>query len=359
MKFTVQSKAFVPALRELRSIISDRGIPSLACVRIRGAGEHIEMTADNFEVRSMILIPAKIEEDGGFLVSASKLSAVLANAGDEINFDSGTKTVDVISGLSSAKLHTLPLDEFIAEKAQQGDPVVIKMGAGVLSAALRKVSPAMTPTNREMVDGIISGVHIVERAGKALFESTNRAAIHFVSLPLDNVPKSLNFRISRCGVEFLEEMDGETMVLIYENNAVFKATSRNVSVSLLEGEFPNTLPLIPKEFTSQIIVDRDEFSSALRYAANFSTQVEIKTATAGVMIIAISKDGEEIKTLIPGVQKQEFNVSLYPMRLVDALSQVQTEEVTIRKADHSIYVTDGDFSAAIATVRNNKENIVK
>lgn len=353
MKFTVQAKELIPVLRELRSLISNRvGIPSLECIRVNGDEGHIELTADNFEVRAMIRVPAKIEEGGEFLVSASKLVTVLGNASGDVNFETGFKTVYVISGLSTAKLHTLPVEEFVADRSRDGDPIILKFGPGVLASSIKKTAPAMTPANREMVDGLISGLHIAERAGMLLIESTNRAAIHMVSLPLADIPRGLNFRISRRGAEFLESMTNETLVLVYENNAVFTGTDRNVCVNLLEGQFPNTALLIPQSFTSQIVLKRDEFLAGLKYAANFADKVTISTSTAGVTIHAISALGEDIKTLIPGVQKEELEATLSPLRLVDALSQVQAEEVAIRRAEHALYITDGDFSAVLAHIKN-------
>lgn len=104
---------------------------------------------------------------------------------------------------------------------------------------------------------------------------------------------------------------------------------------LIEGEYPNYQEIIPKKFTNQIIVNREDFINQIKTASLFSNktnEIKIKTSELKKEIIISSQSSEvgDYQSSINGsIKGSDLEISFNCRFLLDGLLNIKSPEVIL------------------------------
>ena len=161
---------------------------------------------------------------------------------------------------------------------------------------------------------------------------------HNCETPLtkDLVKEALKRIVSKVGELFQAGADLE--ITFGENSALVQDASARFYFRLIDGEFPDYGPVIPKAPKRQARVLRESFSSALKrvglLAADKTRPVRFAFSADAVTISAQNSDIGEAREVVPiELQGDELEVGFNVKYFVDVLNVVGSEYVTVNLGD--------------------------
>jgi len=141
-------------------------------------------------------------------------------------------------------------------------------------------------------------------------------------------------------INIFGERKGDIKIYFSPNQVMFEYLMSETShpeiqlVSrLIEGEYPNYQEIIPKKYTTQLILEKNEFLNQVKTASLFSgkiNEVKIKTTLQGKKIEIFSQSPEigEYQSSISGKIKGEpVEISFNHRFLLDGLLNIKSSEV--------------------------------
>lgn len=149
-------------------------------------------------------------------------------------------------------------------------------------------------------------------------------------------------------VNIFNEKQGELKMYFSPNQVMFEYLMSETShpqiqviSRLVEGEYPNYQEIIPKKFTTQLVLNRDEFLNQIKTASLFSgkiNEVKIKTKPEQkkIEIFSQSPDIGQYQSFVSGKIKGEpIEISFNHRFLLDGLLNVKSSEVVFELSGDS------------------------
>jgi len=116
-----------------------------------------------------------------------------------------------------------------------------------------------------------------------------------------------------------------------ENQIIFKADRALVSSRLLEGAFPDYLKIVPAQFGTEVVLDREEFQKAVKLASVFAKD------SASIVRLRIDADqnevGEGVSRVAAQIKGPSLEISFNSRYLSDLLSNIKDEQLVFKTND--------------------------
>ena len=143
-------------------------------------------------------------------------------------------------------------------------------------------------------------------------------------------------------VNIFSEKQGELKMYFSPNQVMFEYPMEEtdhaqvqVISRLIEGEYPNYQEIIPKKYTTQLVLNKDEFLNQIKTASLFSgkiNEVKIKADPRENKIEIFSQSSEigEYQSSVPGkVGGEPVEISFNHRFLLDGLLSIKTPEIML------------------------------
>jgi len=143
-------------------------------------------------------------------------------------------------------------------------------------------------------------------------------------------------------INIFSEKEGEMKIYFSPNQIMFESLMQEtiheeiqIISRLIEGEYPNYKEIIPKKFTTQLILNKEDFINQIKSAALFSgkvSEIKLKVNSAGkeVDILSQSIDIGDYKSSIPSkIKGNDLTISFNYRFLLDGLLNIKSSEVTL------------------------------
>jgi len=143
-------------------------------------------------------------------------------------------------------------------------------------------------------------------------------------------------------VNIFSEKQGELKMYFSPNQVMFEYPMEEtdhaqvqVISRLIEGEYPNYQEIIPKKYTTQLVLNKDEFLNQIKTASLFSgkiNEVKIKADPKENKIEIFSQSSEigEYQSSVPGkVGGEPVEISFNHRFLLDGLLSIKTPEIIL------------------------------
>ncbi len=259
-------------------------LPILKNVLIKIENNQILFTATNLEVAVTSKVSGKIIEDGKITVPLGTLSNLISNIqSDRLNFGKKGNALEIKTDNYSATLQGLPAEDFPVTPEIKSPKGKIEIKGAILKEALREtmvasqLSELRPELNAVLFDFTIDSLKFAATDGFRLAEK-------MIPQNLFTASHEEPFRIlvplkTTQEVQRMAKDDEAITILHDENQIVFKTERVELISRLTEGAFPDYSALIPKEFSAEVMVDREEFANAIRLAGIFGQKnSEVKIA---------------------------------------------------------------------------------
>ncbi|OHA41011.1 MAG: DNA polymerase III subunit beta [Candidatus Taylorbacteria bacterium RIFCSPLOWO2_12_FULL_47_20] len=336
MKFEITKEKIVNLISLISRIPSKHSnLPILECVFFELKNNSLTLRATNLEIGLEINVLVRGSGDGSVAVYGNIINSFFQNLqGDKnILFESVNNSLAVSCGDISVNLKTLPADDFPTIPEAAGGEV--KISAKYLHKGLKTVlfSASLSGLRPDL-----SSVYVYSEGENLIFAATD--SFRLAEKKIKNKTKEkigflLPIKNAIEMVRLLEGETGEVVMSVHKNQISIKTPNMFVTSRLVEGNFPDYGQIIPKEYSSEALILKDDLAQALKLANIFSdsfNQVTFLFTPAKKNLEVTTRGGQYggVNSVIRGQFKGESLEMNYNHRYAsECLSSIESDSVSI------------------------------
>ncbi|OGH19732.1 MAG: DNA polymerase III subunit beta [Candidatus Levybacteria bacterium RIFCSPHIGHO2_02_FULL_37_13] len=342
MKVSLLSENLSEKLLLVNHAVSNRSqLPILLNFLIKAEKGVLSVSGTDLEIGIKIEIPSKTEEEGETTVSAKTFSELLSTIPiGKISLVTKEKGLELTGEKIKAMFQTSKAEEFPKLYEDKGEEIVV-LGKDVFGKGFPKVVFA---ASQDQTRPALSGVLIkeVEEDGKnfLLMVATDGYRLSLKKNPLDKKSgekREVSMLVpSRVIRELLVLSKGADRVSVYaskENNQiVFYQGDTTLVGRLIEGEFPLFEKIIPKDFSTKTIFDKEALRKAVKACYVFAR------SSANIIKLSIQKEkiivhvnspqvGENTVEVEAQTSGEENEIAFNGRYLLDLFSNIEEESM--------------------------------
>ena len=302
------------------------------------AGEKIlKLRATNLDLGIEIELSARVEKDGVVAIPADTLANFLSNLPGEKNVVveqvgehiaiSGKTHSTLIKGFGYEDFPTLP---FVTKG------ITIDVDARVLLNAFRATQYAVSTSD---IKPEFASVYCYTEEQSLVFVATDSSRLAEKRIPLKKEPEPLSVLIPGKNVaeiaRALEGVDGTIRICATKNQISFHAERMHITSRLVDGTFPDYRQIMPKKFTTEVIVLRQDFIDRLKLTTVFSgklQQVRLKKYPNEKLFEIESRNddiGETTQEIDATLSGEDVEFLLNQRFLMDVLSYLPSDSISL------------------------------
>ncbi len=317
----------------------DLNLPVLANVLIEAKDGVLKFSATNLEIGMTCVVRGKVEEAGAVTVPAQLFLNYLSNLSNEnVTLKEEKGFLGIRCGRYVGKIKGIPSSEFPLIPKTTKESLCDVQG-DLLKNALDRVAFAVA---RDEARPEISGVFLSIRDNKLRLAATDSYRLGEEIIKLEKsvsketsmiVPAQTMQELSR----ILDEGSGVVSIHIFENQIKFSFDEIVLVSRLVEGRYPDYLKIIPKEFTTEIELGKDEFLKAIKTTSLFSESEanELKmVVNAGGDKLELSAEsglvGRNTSNVSCGISGKDVEIVFNSKYLIEGLNAISGDKVKLR-----------------------------
>lgn len=347
MEFIINNDCFNKAISEVRKGISLKTpLPILTGIKIVVNKESVILIGSNsgiiIEKRIPLMIDGvkvlEIVQPGSIVIPANYLSEIVKKLPSDVHMKANEKQlitiqsdeiITHISGLNADDYPRLP-------DIQQN--FCIKIGSNELIELFKQT---MFAASSNEMKPVLTGVHMNFLDDKLVVVATNSHRLSRRELSIESdvnasiiVPRSSLLEFTKLFID-----SGELKLFITNNYIVFQSKDMTLYSRLIDGVYPNTAGLIPKESKTRNRLTTNQFLKGIDRACLFASEWRNNNVNLSIVEgdkIKISSLASEIgkieetQTIQMVEGQKELSISLDGSFLKDALKVIQEEEIMIQ-----------------------------
>ena len=316
MKFQVTQKNLSDCLRNVTPFTDkNHQLDIIKNLLLKTNKQFLEISATNLETSIIEKVPGSCAEEGSINIPANLFRDYIQNLprDEKIDLDLQENKLTINCKPTKAVVNGLSLQENITFPINKRKNPLLE----ILSNDLREnLSQVVFATHKDMNRPILTGVflHFFGKDFYLAATDTYRLAEKRMSNILKNSPPKTeaSILIPNSAILNLERIlanQPNKNVFIYnepsEKNILFIIGDGEIEItsSLLEGIYPNYRSLLPKEFTSEITVDRNDLINATKRTSLFCQE-----NTNSIILSWQKKDILNIKSSASQIGDNEENI---------------------------------------------------
>lgn len=335
MKFSVDREEFLSALSKAKSATEKKSaLPVLNNFLLQAQEDTITIKATDLENFLSFTVKADVSQEGSIAVNADKLTSVVkALTSALLHGELKEGKLSITGGRSTFRLTALEPEDF-----PEFPQVVVsaQLLARELAKAIDKTEYAIS---KEDTRYALQGMYIHEHKGRTHFVGSDghRLALYFssASFPLELLLPRKSLKVIE---GLLKGSIGEVFAGKDESFAHLKGEEWELSIRLLEGDYPDYLSVIPQSFSAEILVDKDEFLgclkrlSAIAESSAFPVKVSFQDHLA-IFEISEPEYGEGRDEMEVDYTGEPIELGFNGKYLVEALESFDVKRVWVRIVD--------------------------
>ena len=337
MKFEAMLEEFADTIATASRFAERRAnLPVLGSVLIVAEDGRLIVRATNLECGIEVICKAKVSQQGTVAVPASTLAGFLGNArGKTVTANLVGEVFKIETQTASASIKTLPHEDFpVLPRVSADNSFAVK--AGDLVRAIRSVAycASLSAVKPELQSVLVYG-----EAGKLVTVATDSFRLAEKMVPLakgGSVPHLLlPARNAAELMRLLEDASGEVEVYYNEHQLSCQVNDTYYTSRLLDGSFPTYRQIIPKDFSTEAVVLREEMGGALKSLSVFAdkfAQVSLALEPSQKALLLSSRNpdiGEQVSTVKATIAGDKVAVSFNGRYLADSLQSIVGDSVRL------------------------------
>ncbi len=335
-----------------RAVATRTTLPITNNILLQDDGGRLKLVATNLEMAISYWVGAKIEEGGAITVLARLLTEFVNSLpADKIDIALApqTKTLKLkcarfearISGVDAKDFPPIPrVAEGITTKV---DADALRQGISqvIFAAATEESRPVLTG-----VDALFDGDKLTLAAADGF-----RLAVYKIAVAAPVSTKTEVIIPARTLAELnrlMAEQEDPVEITLNPNKSqiLFKLKNVELVSQLIQGTFPNYAQLIPKSYTTRMVVNVAEFLRATKTAVIFARDGSgivrlmmtpgAKTTPGKLTISARSEEiGDDVGEIDATIEGEEAKIAFNGKYLTEVLSVLREEQVALESTNPS------------------------
>jgi DNA polymerase III subunit beta len=348
MNVSVMQENLARGLQTVSRAVSSRAtLPVLANVLLKTQDAGLKLTATNLEIGISSWVPGKVEGEGEITVPAkliTDLVASLPNQRIDLELSVKDRTLKLTCGGSRASIKGIEADEFPVVAAIGEAPTTAVASRALREALTEVVFAAASDESRPILTGVLTRF-----AGETVtLAAADNYRIAVRTLTVERpVGAELTIVVPARSyaelIRILPDSDDPIEVTVTPNRSqvLFHVEGTDLVSRLIEGQFPNYEPVVPKRdaWTARAVVDREAFLAGTRRASIFArdsaniVKVEVGgdgSDGSGIAITAHAADvGDNADSLEAAVEGSPTTIAFNARYLIDVLANLGSDEAAL------------------------------
>ena len=345
MEINLKREAFSSTLQNINSVVdkstsSNKPILSNFVIRtVEGEGSKVEFSSTDYELSLVERVEAEITEPGSICVNAKKVFDIVKELQDEDVKIRSTEQlwIHITCGSSEMRLPSVEVGLY-PQTVLEDLPQSVTISADDLKQCIdMTLFAAITNESRRNLMGVcLSSTSDLQT--RWLSTDGHRLAQILKSVDDLNFSEDQEVIVPRKAlteVRRTADLFGQTVVISFDER-VMQFTGGRISFKtrLIEGKFPNCDPIIPKDNTMEIIVNRESFINSLRIVSSISSEklrpVKLLISQGVLKMESEKADyGEVVDEIEVGYEGDPFQIGFNSRYLLDVLSVIESEDIKL------------------------------
>jgi DNA polymerase III, beta subunit len=345
MEINLKREAFSSTLQNINSVVdkstsSNKPILSNFVIRtVEGEGSKVEFSSTDYELSLVERVEAEITEPGSICVNAKKVFDIVKELqGEDVKIRSTEQLwIHITCGSSEMRLPSVEVGLY-PQTVLEDLPQSVTISVDDLKQCIdMTLFAAITNESRRNLMGVCLS-STSDQQTRWLSTDGHRLAQILKSVDDLNFSEDQEVIIPRKAlteVRRTADLFGQTVVISFDER-VMQFTGGRISFKtrLIEGKFPNCDPIIPKDNTMEIIVNRESFINSLRIVSSISSEklrpVKLLISQGVLKMESEKADyGEVVDEIEVGYEGDPFQIGFNSRYLLDVLSVIESEDIKL------------------------------
>ena len=345
MEINLKREAFSSTLQNINSVVdkstsSNKPILSNFVIRtVDGEGSKVEFSSTDYELSLVELVEAEITEPGSICVNAKKVFDIVKELqGEDVKIRSTEQLwIHITCGSSEMRLPSVEVGLY-PQTVLEDLPQSVTISVDDLKQCIdMTLFAAITNESRRNLMGVCLS-STSDQQTRWLSTDGHRLAQILKSVDDLNFSEDQEVIVPRKAlteVRRTADLFGQTVVISFDER-VMQFTGGRISFKtrLIEGKFPNCDPIIPKDNTMEIIVNRESFINSLRIVSSISSEklrpVKLLISQGVLKLESEKADyGEVVDEIEIGYEGDPFQIGFNSRYLLDVLIVIESEDIKL------------------------------
>ena len=345
MEINLKREAFSSTLQNINSVVdkstsSNKPILSNFVIRtVEGEGSKVEFSSTDYELSLVERVEAEITEPGSICVNAKKVFDIVKELqGEDVKIRSTEQLwIHITCGSSEMRLPSVEVGLY-PQTVLEDLPQSVTISVDDLKQCIdMTLFAAITNESRRNLMGVCLS-STSDQQTRWLSTDGHRLAQILKSVDDLNFSEDQEVIVPRKAlteVRRAADLFGQTVVISFDER-VMQFTGGRISFKtrLIEGKFPNCDPIIPKDNTMEIIVNRESFINSLRIVSSISSEklrpVKLLISQGVLKMESEKADyGEVVDEIEVGYEGDPFQIGFNSRYLLDVLSVIESEDIKL------------------------------
>jgi DNA polymerase-3 subunit beta len=345
MEINLKREAFSSTLQNINSVVdkstsSNKPILSNFVIRtMEGEAPKVEFSSTDYELSLVEQVEAEITEPGSICVNAKKVFDIVKELQDEDVKIRSTEQlwIHITCGSSEMRLPSVEVGLYpqtVLEELPQSVTISVDDLKQCIDMTL---FAAITNESRRNLMGVCLS-STSDQQTRWLSTDGHRLAQILKSVDDMNFSEDQEVIVPRkvlTEVRRVADLFGQKVVISFNERVMQFIGSRiSFKTRLIEGKFPNCDPIIPKDNTKQIIVNRESFINSLRIVSSISSEklrpVKLLISQGVLKLESEKADyGEVVDEIEIGYEGDPFQIGFNSRYLLDVLNVIESEDIKL------------------------------
>jgi len=345
MEINLKREAFSSTLQNINSVVdkstsSNKPILSNFVIRtMEGEVSKVEFSSTDYELSLVEQVEAEITEPGSICVNAKKVFDIVKELqGEDVKIRSTEQLwIHITCGSSEMRLPSVEVGLY-PQTVLEDLPQSVTISVDDLKQCIdMTLFAAITNESRRNLMGVCLST-TSEQQTRWLSTDGHRLAQILKSVDDLNFSEDQEVIVPRKAlteVRRTADLFGQTVVISFDER-VMQFTGGRISFKtrLIEGKFPNCDPIIPKDNTMEIIVNRESFINSLRIVSSISSEklrpVKLLISQGVLKLESEKADyGEVVDEIEIGYEGDPFQIGFNSRYLLDVLIVIESEDIKL------------------------------
>ena len=342
MKLICTAENFKKAISNTERVAGKQiSLPILENILIETGKGVMRVSATNLEIGVVLEVGAKIEKEGKITVPARLIGNYVSNLPlmETVSLEVVDSVLRISSGKYKAGIKGLDARDFPIIPEQEGE-TLFSLSAGSFKNSVPKILPCASTDNTRPE---LSGVNVIFSENEVSLAATDSFRLAEATLPImkeknyelfiSKVPSVIIPAVTLAEVLRIASDEEENIgIAIEESQIFFQAGPVKIVSRLINGKYPEYRHIIPREFSTEAVVLKDEIARSVKLASIFtsskagevSLSLEAKRIVVEARSVEVGENKTEIEAAIKGGnEKIVFN----PRYLLDGISSIGTSAI--------------------------------
>ena len=345
MEINLKREAFSSTLQNINSVVdkstsSNKPILSNFVIRtMEGEVSKVEFSSTDYELSLVEQVEAEITEPGSICVNAKKVFDIVKELQDEDVKIRSTEQlwIHITCGSSEMRLPSVEVGLY-PQTVLEDLPQSVTISVDDLKQCIdMTLFAAITNESRRNLMGVCLS-STSDQQTRWLSTDGHRLAQILKSVDDLNFSEDKEVIVPRKAlteVRRTADLFGQTVVISFDER-VMQFTGGRISFKtrLIEGKFPNCDPIIPKDNTMEIIVNRESFINSLRIVSSISSEklrpVKLLISQGVLKLESEKADyGEVVDEIEISYEGDPFQIGFNSRYLLDVLIVIESEDIKL------------------------------